>query len=549
MVKQNPTAPRSKASSFMTSNPRITIGRLALICVLFHLVLARASAQCIPVESEVVRTTCGGCHQVDTHYCMSRISNLRKTPEGWEDTVRRMGRVNGVPTSAAQAREIIGYLADSQGLASSEVQNIAYALEKRRNVVENVPNEDVKDVCTRCHSYARIAGERRTREEWLRLKDFHLASFPEELNSPDWPPSADKALNFLAGRFPLHTPEWEREKGQQPLGQGSWLVWGHEPARGDYFGRMTITPGQDGIYQSVTTMEFAGGEKEERKGEGVCYGGYAWRGTTRSGDGRTVREVFELSPDRKVARGRWFLEAEPEVGGEEQRYLETGASRILGVLPRALKIPTQETTITIVGIYLPTRLAPADLRLGSNIKVISILKNTSSEVVARVSVLSGSPVGLRDVDVRGTVGRKLVGLYDNFGYLRVLPERGSARIGGVYVPKESEQFEAVAYSDGQDGIAGTEDDFEIGTIQPKWEIANYYYKYFADDKEFVGTIDQHGLFTPAVETANDKRPETLNNTGSVWVVAHYQSPDARQSLQGRAYLLVAASIFMKHDMP
>jgi quinohemoprotein amine dehydrogenase len=536
----------------MTTRRGITTGRLALVCMLFHLMLIahqKLLAQCIPVESEVVRTTCGGCHQVDTHHCMSRISNLRKTPEGWEDTVRRMGRVNGVPSSASQAREIIGYLADSQGLSSSEVQDIAYALERRRNVVENVPNEDVKNVCTRCHSYARIAGERRTREEWLRLKDFHLASFPEELNAPDWPPSADKALNFLAGRFPLHTPEWEREKGQQALGQGSWLVRGHEPGRGDYFGRMSITPGKDGIYQSVTTMEFAGGEKEERKGEGVCYGGYAWRGTTRSGDGRAVREVFELSPDRKVARGRWFLEEEPEIGGEEERHLETGPIRILGVLPRALKIPTEETTITIMGIHLPTGLAPADLRLGSNIRVISILKDTSSEVVARVSVLPGSAVGLRDVDLRGTVGQKLVGLYDRFGYIRVLPERGSARIGGVYVPKESEQFEAVAYSDGQDGIAGTEDDFEIGTIQPKWEIANYYYKYFADDKEFVGTIDQHGLFTPAVETANEKRPETLNNTGSVWVVASYKSPDAKQSLQGRAYLLVAASIFMKHDMP
>ena len=165
-------------------------------------------------------------------------------------------------------------------------------------------------------------------------------------------------------------------------------------------------------------------------------------------------------------------------------------------------------------------------------------------MVARVSVLPGAAVGLRDVDLRGTVGPKLLGLYDDLGYIRVLPERGGARIGGVYVPKQSEQFEAVAYSDGQDGIAGTEDDFEIGTVQAKWEIGNYYYKYFADDKQFVGTIDQNGLFTPAVETANEKRPETLNNTGSVWVVASYKPPDAKQSLQGRAYLLVAASAFM-----
>jgi len=61
-------------------------------------------AQCIPVASESVRGTCGGCHQVDSHLCMSRISYQRKTPEGWEDTVRRMGRMNGIPSSASQAR-------------------------------------------------------------------------------------------------------------------------------------------------------------------------------------------------------------------------------------------------------------------------------------------------------------------------------------------------------------------------------------------------------------------------------------------------------------
>ena len=346
------TRPLWKASLLMTTKRRIKIGRHAVLCVFLTLAAAvcrKGSAQCIPVESEVVRSTCGGCHQVDARHCMSRISGQRKTPEGWEDTIRRMGRTNGVPSSASQAREIIGYLAASQGLSSSEVQDIAYALEKRRNVVENVPNEDVKNACTRCHSYARIAGERRTREEWLKLKDFHLATFPEELNSPEWPPSADKAMNYLAQRFPLHTPEWERERNEPPLGQGSWTIWGHEPGRGDYIGTMSIAPGKDGTYQSRTSLEFAGGEREERNGEGVCYGGYAWRGSTRSSDGRKIREVFELSPDRTVARGRWFLEEQPEIGGEEERSLETGPSRIIGVLPRALKIPTTETSITIVG--------------------------------------------------------------------------------------------------------------------------------------------------------------------------------------------------------
>ena len=506
-------------------------------------------AQCIPVASEVVRGACGGCHQVDSHLCMSRISYQRKTPEGWEDTIRRMGRMNGIPSSASQAREIIRYLADAQGLTSSEVQGIAYALERQLNVQENVPNDDVRTLCTRCHSYARIAGQRRTREEWLKLKDFHFASFPEELNSPDWPGSADKALNYLAERFPLDTPEWERERGQRPPAKGSWMVWGHEPGHGDYLGNVSIAPGPDGIYQNTTSMEFANGEKEERKGEGVWYGGYQWRGSATSSDGRTIREVFELSPDKKILEGRWYLEQHPEIGGEEQRYPDTGPTKILGILPRALQIPTPETNITILGINLPTNLQAGDLDLGKNVKIVSILKDTSSQVVARVSILSGTAVGLRDVHLRGAVGPKLLGLYDTYGYIRVLPERGGARMGGVDVPKQLQQFEAVAYSDGQDGIAGTEDDFEIGTIHAKWEIGNYYYTYFADDKQFVGTIDQTGLFTPSLETPNQRRPETLNNAGSVWVVASYVPPDPKQTLQGRAYLLVAAPIYVKHDMP
>jgi quinohemoprotein amine dehydrogenase len=480
---------------------------------------------------------------------MSRISDQRKTPEGWEDTIRRMGRTNGVPNSASQAREIIAYLASNQGLASSEAQPIAYALEKRRNVVEDVPNEDVKNVCTRCHSYARIAGERRTREEWFKLKDFHLATFPEELNDPEWPPSADKAVTYLAQHFPLHTPQWEKEKNPAPLGQSTWAVSGHELGRGDYVGTLTITPATDGTYRSDTHLQFADGSQEERQGQGVCYGGYAWRGSTRSSDGERIREVFELSPDRTSARGRWFSEEHPEIGGDEQHDLEAGPPRITAVLPRALKITAAETSLTIAGTHLPTGLAPADLHLGNNIKVVSILQSTSGQVVARVAVLPGAPVGLRDVGIRGAVGQKMLGLYNSPGYIRVLPERGSARIGGVFVPKEAEKFEAVAYSDGPDGIAGTDDDFEIGTIQAQWQIENYYYKYFADDKQFVGSIDQQGLFTPAVETANEQRPATLNNTGSVWVQATYKPPDATQSLEGRAYLLVGATAFMTHEMP
>jgi quinohemoprotein amine dehydrogenase len=505
--------------------------------------------QCIPVKSELIRNTCGVCHHADSAHCMSRISYQRKTPEGWEDTVRRMGRMNGVPSSASQAREIIRYLANNQGLAPTEVQGVADALERRTNVQEKVPDKEVKDHCTRCHSYARIAGQRRSRNEWLKLKDFHLASFPEELNSPDWVGSADKALNDLAERFPLDSPDWERNKGHKPPGKSAWAVRGHEPGRGDYIGMQTMEPAPGGDYRTTLSIEFADGEELSGTGEGIWYGGFAWRGRAQLSNGNEIRQVLELSPDGIFVEGRWFIEQHPEIGGDEQCYLDTGPSAVLEVLPKALSIPALETKITILGINLPSHLQTTDVNLGEGTKVDSIEEAQGNKVVVRVSVLPGTSVGPRNIQVGRAVGKNLMSFYTTIGYIRVLPESGGARMGGVNVPKQLQQFEAVAYSDGPDGIAGTEDDFEIGAIHARWHIENYNYTFFADDKQFVGTIDQNGLFTPSVETPNPKNTNTLNNAGSVWVVASYTEPGKKQRFQGRAYLLVAFPIFVKHDMP
>jgi hypothetical protein len=40
-----------------------------------------------------------------------------------------------------------------------------------------------------------------------------------------------------------------------------------------------------------------------------------------------------------------------------------------------------------------------------------------------------------------------------------------------------------------------------------------------DDIQFVGTLDEHGLFTPNLDGPNTKRSGNRNNVGDVWVVA------------------------------
>ena len=65
---------------------------------------------------------CGECHTLDTAGHMSRISYLRKTPEGWETSLRRMVSLNGVKLDTATARQIVRYLSNTQGLAPSEAR-------------------------------------------------------------------------------------------------------------------------------------------------------------------------------------------------------------------------------------------------------------------------------------------------------------------------------------------------------------------------------------------------------------------------------------------
>lgn len=526
-----------------------------LVAVLFTTRLLLG--QGLPVESELVRNSCGACHPSGANHLMSRISGQRKTPEGWEDTVDRMGRRYGVKLSSADARKIIHELAQSQGLTASELEKIAYILEGRE-VEEQVPNEAVKSICVACHSYGKIAAQRRTKEEWLKLKDFHLSSFPlvgsaveYEHRPSDWPAVASIALDYLAQQFPLETPEWKKESNHPPPGESSWAVVGHELGGSDYVGRLTLRPSADGIYQSVADLEFADGHKVKRAGEGLWYGGYAWRGNAMWDDGKQVREVFHLSADGTTLKGRWLLRQHRELGGDEVCYREAGAGRVLAVFPRALKAPVANTEIHIFGVGLPGSLKAGDLNLGEGVKVESVQSVASDRVVARVTVPSESTLGLRDVHIGQIVGEKLLRIYDKVDYIRVFPERGIARLGGASgrIPKLFAQFEAVAFNRGPDGVEGTDDDFAIGPVHAAWSIEEYFTSYFDDDKNFVGSIDQAALFTPAGEEPNPLRYRKASNAGDVWIVATYKPEGEKKGLKARAYLLVTFPLYIKRMIP
>src|SRR5882762_7099620 len=48
----------------------------------------------IPVTSDLVKQKCASCHQADDKGRLTRISYRRTTPEGWEETIKRMVSLN-----------------------------------------------------------------------------------------------------------------------------------------------------------------------------------------------------------------------------------------------------------------------------------------------------------------------------------------------------------------------------------------------------------------------------------------------------------------------
>ena len=80
-----------------------------------------------------------------------------------------------------------------------------------------------------------------------------------------------------------------------------------------------------------------------------------------------------------------------------------------------------------------------------------------------------------------------------------------------------------------------------------WSIEEYTATFGDEDKTYVGTLDDNGLFTPNIDGPNPNRSGNRNNVGDVWVVAAYLPPGSEPSakpLRARAHLLVTVPLYM-----
>jgi quinohemoprotein amine dehydrogenase len=542
-----------------------------------------AADEGIPVTSDVVKRRCATCHKADDQGRMTRISYRRTTPEGWEQTIKRMVSLNGVAMTPAEAREVLRYLSDHHGLAPEEAKLAAFEVERRYIDYKYSGDKDTEITCTNCHSMGRVISQRRPKEEWQLLLATHRALYPgtdsvfrrnisrrrqaELGQGADNRQPMDKAVEHLSTAFPLTTPEWAAWSVtmRPPQLQGRWALVGHAPGRGPIFGQVVVTAQSPNSseFTTETTFTYArSGQTITRRGRSIVYTGFQWRGRSSpaapsgaaaSGAGDDWREVMFVDRDWRHAEGRWFWGAYNELGldvrlervGSDPILLGTGESMIKAGASQA---------VHLFGANLPANAAPTDVNFGPGITVDRIVSATPNEMVVSVSVAQNAAPGRRAVIVSGATGDATVAVYDKIDFIRVRPQSGISRLGGgaSVFAKQYQQFEAIAYANGPDRKPDSKDDIELGLVNASWSLEEYTATYNDDDKDFVGGIDvETGLFTPNVDGPNPKRRNNANNFGDVWVVATYAAPGPGQPrpLKGRAHLLVTVPVYMVFDQP
>jgi quinohemoprotein amine dehydrogenase len=548
----------------------------------------------IPVTDPLVVSRCGSCHQKDEKGNLSRISWERTTPEGWEEAIKRMVRLNGLTLQPEEARSILKYLATYHALAPEEAKPLMYIPEHRIQD-ETIPNENIRGTCNNCHALGKALSWRRSKEDWKLLSNMHVAFFPQADAAFRRPPGGgrggageggagggganaasaegagaaaqpiDQTLDFLGKTYGLQSPEWANWRARMRPARlaGRWVLSAWLPGKGRYVGEMTIEAGAgENEFKTATTLvSLRDGSKISRAGTSLVYAGYSWRGRSRSAaappnaapdDPRNdVREVMWVSPDQSFAEGRWFWGYYQEFGFDVHMQRANGGPVLLTTDKPSLKTGSQGVQIKILGDALPANLAAADLDLGSGVAVKRLVSHSPSQLVAEVDVAADAVPGKRDVALRGVALQNAFAVYDRIDYIKVVPETSLARLGGDVHPKGFQQLDAIAYQRGADGKAHTADDVELGPIDVNWSVEEFYAVYGDDDKEFVGTLNSSGFFTPSLDGPNPQRKFKRNNYGEVWVVATAKNErDADgKPLSGKSYLVVTVPLYVQWDQP
>ena len=488
--------------------------------------------------ASILDAKCAACHE-RTDNGLERIKDQRKTPEAWDMTIVRMVQLQGVELTDAERSVLVKHLADTQGLAPAETEGYRYILERVPSQFEEPPTDELGAMCARCHSYARVALQRRTEEEWRKLAHFHLGQYPtteyQALGRDRnwWEIASEQQPGELAGLYPLETPAWQAWSEREPVDlSGQWRFVGRDSRVGDYEGVATIESTGDDTYSVTLESTYADGQQLEGEGSGIVYTGFEWRSRIMLGGDETL-QVFAVSEGGDSMTGRSFLADADSIGTRvTARRMDEAASAVLAASPSYLRAG-DSAEIAIHGFGLE-----GDVDLGEGLTIEEVVSRDAETVVVRASADADAASGPRTVSV-GDANGELLTVYQEIGFVTVEPAYNIARVGGGGgpIPPVPAQFEAVAWLHGPDGEAGTDDDIEIGAMPANWAVQNFdEVAEEMDDAAFTGEMQANGLFLPAEAGLNPERPFQTNNAGNLKVIATVE--DGGQTVTGEGQLLV-----------
>lgn len=548
----------------------------------------------IPVTDPVVVNACGSCHVPDEKKRMTRISYRRATPENWELTIRRMMSLNNVKLTPEIARQVIKSLSDSHGLAPEEARPVMFEPERRLIDFTYEGDAETHTLCHSCHSIGRVLSERRTRDEWGGLLAMHRYYYPlidgisggfrrgggpgggagaaaaapaRAGGAAAAPPTAggragrggdqpvDRAQDHLSRALPLVSQEWSLWSAamRTPRIAGRWALSGYEVGKGPVHGLVTISerPGaSDGFTTEGRFTYSRTGQVVSRKSRAVVYAGFQWRGRSADtpDDQGLWKEVLFIERNGQEIKGRWFTGEYDETGIDVTLRRVATDPVVTGLDVFSLKSSSANQRVRVFGANLPERVVARDIDFGQGVTVARVISATPDMIAIDVDVAADARPGPRDLTIGTSTRAAAVLVYGKIDGIRVTPQAGMARLGGVTYPKRLEQFEARAFANGADGKPGTPDDLDLGPVDARWSLEEYTATFKDDDVKFVGELQQTGLFVPNVEGPNPNRIGNRNNVGDVWVVATVTPPDAAASskpLRARAHLLVTVPVYIR----
>ena len=456
---------------------------------------------------------CTSCHAV-VDGRISRVEEIRTTPDEWGVIIDRMARLHGMDLNAQERDILLKEICATQILSPEELDKVWYMdLYNNPQTVEGPQGEQEEKLfatCVRCHSAGKIYSYRMTESAWAKVRDFHYYVDPPidgQMREMKWYDESTAVLAELAKSHP-YGKAWQAPKANPA---GSWLILGNQPGKGNYRGSATIQAEQNGNYSVKGSLSFDDGTSEQFQGEALLFGGHALRTRTKHNNVKTLG-AFAFA--NGMIRGQHHFPAPDFRTSTSSWYPAEGAARLLKVTPAYL-LAGEVTTLTIDGVKLP-EVQAGDLKFkGGNVKILEA-KRVGEAIVAKV-VYQGTGNAQASLEVN-KLNSIAVNLADRIDYIKITPELGRARVyGGVHFPAEGVQFEAIAYAAG---------DVALGAVAASFKLSEEVTRENDDDLAWVGAIGANGFYHPKGDYGQVlTREYKTEATGLVKVEAAYRRGD------------------------